>query len=63
MGASSTASGDRRHNFNVSISQRLSKNWDLSAAWTIQSGERVTFATTTLVGQVFDEYNNYYPYL
>ncbi|MBQ9499835.1 MAG: hypothetical protein IJR56_07010, partial [Bacteroidaceae bacterium] len=30
-------------------------------AWTIQSGRRVTFATTTLVGQVFDEYNNYYP--
>ena len=55
------ASGDRRHNFNVSISQRLSKNWDLSAAWTFQSGRRVTFATTTLVGQVYDEFNNYYP--
>ncbi|MBO7601958.1 MAG: TonB-dependent receptor, partial [Bacteroidaceae bacterium] len=55
------AGGDRRHNFNVTFSQRLSKNWDLTAAWTLQSGRRVTFATTTLVGQVFDEFNNYYP--
>ena len=55
------ASGDRRHNFTFSITQRLSKNWDFSAAWTFQSGRRVTFATTTLVGQVFDAFSNYYP--
>lgn len=55
------ANGDRRHNFNISIMQRLSKNWDLSAAWTYQSGRRVTFATTTLSGLIPDEFNNYYP--
>ena len=55
------ANGDRRHNFNISIMQRLSKNWDLSAAWTYQSGRRVTFATTTLSGLIPDEFNNYFP--
>lgn len=55
------ASGDRRHNLTFSITQRLSKNWDFSAAWTFQSGRRVTFATSTIVGQVFDGFSNYYP--
>jgi len=38
------AIGDRRHNFNVSITQRLSKNWDFSTAWTLQSGRRANVA-------------------
>ena len=55
------AIGDRRHNFNISITQRLSKNWDLSAAWTYQSGRRATFASTSVPSPVFDEFNNYMP--
>ena len=55
------AIGDRRHNFNISITQRLSKNWDLSAAWTYQSGRRATFASTSVPNPVFDEFNNYMP--
>ena len=53
------ASGDRRNNFNISITQRLSKNWDFSAAWTYQSGRRASIAGTTLVGGILDEFNNY----
>ena len=55
------AIGDRRHNFSISITQRLSKNWDLSAAWTYQSGRRATFASTSVPSPVFDEFNNYIP--
>ncbi|MDO4186754.1 MAG: carboxypeptidase-like regulatory domain-containing protein [Bacteroidales bacterium] len=55
------AIGDRRHNFNITITQRLSKNWDLSAAWTYQSGRRATFASTSVPSPVFDEFNNYIP--
>lgn len=55
------AIGDRRHNFNISITQRLSKNWDFSAAWTYQTGRRATINTTTMTGGIFDEFNNYYP--
>ncbi|MBQ9499577.1 MAG: TonB-dependent receptor, partial [Bacteroidaceae bacterium] len=55
------AAGDRRHNFNVSITQRISKNWDLSASWTFQSGRRADFATTTMSGALPDEFNNYVP--
>ena len=55
------AIGDRRHNFNISITQRLSKNWDLSVAWTYQSGRRATFASTSVPSPVFDEFNNYMP--
>ena len=55
------ASGDRRHNFSISITQRLSKNWDFSAAWTYQSGRRATFASTSVPSPVFDEFNNYLP--
>ena len=53
------APSDRRHNFNISITQRLSKNWDLSASWTYLSGRRTNFATTTITGSVLDEFNNY----
>ena len=55
------AVGDRRHNFNFSITQRLSKNWDFSAAWTYQTGRRAFINTTTITGGIFDEFNNYYP--
>ena len=55
------AVGDRRHNFSINITQRLSKNWDFSAAWTYQTGRRATISTTTTTGGIFDEYNNYYP--
>ena len=53
------ASGDRRHNFNINIIQRLSKNWDFSATWTFQSGRRANIATTTMSGAVLDEFNAY----
>ena len=49
------APGDRRHNFNISITQRLSKNWDFSAAWTYQSGRRANLSTITLTGGIADE--------
>ncbi|MBO7554187.1 MAG: TonB-dependent receptor [Bacteroidaceae bacterium] len=55
------APGDRRHNFNISITQRLSKNWDFSAAWTYQSGRRASFASTTIISPIPDEFNNYRP--
>ena len=55
------SNGDRRHNFNFSITQRLSKNWDFSAAWTYQSGRRASIATTTVAFGQLDEYNNYEP--
>jgi len=55
------AAGDRRHNFSVSIMQRLSKNWNLSAAWTYQTGRRASLASSTFSSGMFDEYNNYYP--
>lgn len=42
------AIGDRRHNFNISITQRLSKNWDFSAAWILQSGRRANVATAQI---------------
>ncbi len=55
------ASGDRRHNFNISITQRLSKNWDFSASWTFQSGRRTNIATTVMTGGMLDEFNDYQP--
>ena len=55
------AVGDRRHNFSINITQRLSKNWDLSAAWTYQTGRRSSMATMTIASSVLDEYNNYAP--
>lgn len=55
------ATSDRRHGFNITLSQRLSKNWDLSAAWTYQSGRRANFASTAVVSPLLDEFNNYVP--
>ena len=55
------AAGDRRHNFSVSITQRLSRNWDFSASWTYQSGRRTNIAGTVVSQAVTDEYNAYYP--
>ena len=55
------AIGDRRHNFNITLTQRLSKNWNLSASWTYQSGRRATFASTAVVLPQLDEFNNYVP--
>ena len=55
------SNGDRRHNFSFSIIQRLSKNWDFSAAWTYQSGRRASIATSTIAFGQQDEFNNYLP--
>ena len=55
------AAGDCRHNFSVSITQRLSRNWDFSASWTYQSGRRTNIAGTVVSQAVTDEYNAYYP--
>jgi hypothetical protein len=55
------AVGDRRHNFSINITQRLSKNWDFSAAWTYQTGRRASLASMTIGSGVLQEYNNYYP--
>ena len=55
------ATGDHRHNFNINIIQRLSKNWDFTAAWTYQSGRRTNIAGTTVSHGLLDEYNAYYP--
>ncbi len=51
--------GDRRHNISINISQRLSKNWDLSAAWTYQTGRRTILPTKTVGSSVLGEFNNY----
>ena len=55
------AAGDRRHNFNINITQRLSKNWDFSASWTFQSGRRANIATTVMTGGMLDDFNNFTP--
>ncbi|MCR4765111.1 MAG: TonB-dependent receptor [Bacteroidaceae bacterium] len=55
------AAGDRRHNFNINITQRLSKNWDLSASWTYQSGRRANITTSTITGGMLDDYNDFEP--
>ena len=55
------AAGDRRHNFNINITQRLSKNWDFSASWTFQSGRRANIATTVSTGGMLDEFNGFQP--
>ena len=55
------AVGDRRHNFNINITQRLSKNWDFSASWTFQSGRRANISTTIGTGGVLDDFNDYEP--
>ena len=55
------ASGDRRHNLSVSLTQRLSRNWDLSASWTYQSGRRTNIAAVTMNGGMPDEFNAYMP--
>ena len=55
------AAGDRRHNLNISITQRLSRNWDLSATWTFQSGRRTNIAASVINGGLPDEYNAYFP--
>ena len=51
------APGDRRHNFNITITQRLSKNWDFVGAWTYQSGRRANLATITTTGYTMVEYD------
>ncbi|MBO7552559.1 MAG: TonB-dependent receptor [Bacteroidaceae bacterium] len=55
------ATGDHRHNFNITITQRLSKNWDFTAAWTYQSGKRTNIAASTVSHGLPDEYNAYFP--
>ncbi len=55
------ALSDFRHNINITITQRLSKNWDFSAAWSYQSGRRGTFASTTMSGPYLDEFNAHSP--
>ncbi len=55
------AAGDRRHNFNINITQRLSKNWDFSASWTFQSGRRANIATTIGTGGMLDDFNDFEP--
>lgn len=55
------SAGDHRHNFNISIIQRLSKNWDFAAAWTYQSGRRTNISGTVVSHGLPNEYNAYYP--
>ena len=55
------AAGDRRHNFNINITQRLSKNWDFSASWTYQSGRRANISTTIATGGMLDDFNDFAP--
>ncbi|MBO7418336.1 MAG: TonB-dependent receptor, partial [Bacteroidaceae bacterium] len=55
------AAGDHRHNFNISVTQRLSRNWDLSASWSFQSGLRTNIAGTTVSHATLDEFNAYRP--
>ena len=55
------AAGDHRHNFNISVTQRLSKNWDFSASWTFQSGRRTNIAGTIVSHATLDEFNAYRP--
>lgn len=55
------ALSDFRHNINITITQRLSKNWDISAAWSYQSGRRGTIASSTMSGPYLDEFNAHQP--
>lgn len=40
------AGNDRRHNFNIILSQKLGKHFVFSATWTFQTGRRGNIATT-----------------
>ena len=57
------APNDRRHNFNITITQRLSKNWDFVGAWTYQSGRRANLAIMTTTGIITSNgEGDLYPY-
>ena len=57
------APSDRRHNFNITITQRLSKNWDFVGAWTYQSGRRANLAIMTTTGIITsDGFEDLYQY-
>lgn len=51
------ALNDRRHNVNVVLTHRFNKHWEVSAAWTFQSGRRGNVTTTAMLGGKLDEYD------
>ncbi|AVM58133.1 TonB-dependent receptor [Bacteroides heparinolyticus] len=53
------AGNDRRNNFNAVLTQRLGSHWEVSAAWTYQTGRRGTLTTTALYSGMPDEYDPY----
>lgn len=53
------ANNDRRNNLNIVLMHRFNKHWDMSAAWTYQTGKRGILATTALYGGTLNEYDPY----
>lgn len=53
------AGNDRRNNLNIVILHRFKKHWEISAAWTYQTGRRGILATTAMYGGKLDEYDPY----
>ncbi len=53
------AGSDRRNNCNVVVTHRFSSHWEVSAAWTYQTGRRGILSTTALYGGTLDEYDSY----
>ncbi|NDW12909.1 TonB-dependent receptor [Bacteroides sp. 214] len=53
------AGNDRRNNLNLVLSHRFNKRWEVSAAWTYQTGRRGILSTTAIYGGKVDEYDPY----
>lgn len=53
------AGNDRRNNINVVVSHRFNTHWDVSTAWTYQTGRRGVLSTTAIYGGKLDEYDPY----
>ena len=53
------AGNDRRNNLNIVASHHFNKHWEISAAWTYQTGRRGILSTTAMYGGKLDEYDPY----
>ncbi|MBO4984754.1 MAG: TonB-dependent receptor [Bacteroides sp.] len=51
---------DRRHNFSAVVVHKLNKHWDVSAAWTYQSGKRGTLPITTFMSGIEYDFDAYW---
>lgn len=50
------AGSDRRHNFNILVTQQIGRHWSVSAAWTFQTGRRGNVYTTEAFNGIIKEH-------